>query len=95
MHLYTYTILITLVRSVDSEDACIYAEIRTRIPETVSWDYNFEPAGSNPISFTVKVGNTLCPLFTTLSVMGRTPRTRFFVGNTNILTNRMGWILDD
>lgn len=44
-----------LVRSVDSLDACIYAEIRTRIPDTVSWDYNFEPAGSTPISFTVKV----------------------------------------
>ena len=36
-------------------DACIYAEIRTRIPDTISWDYNFEPAGSTPLSFTVKV----------------------------------------
>lgn len=43
-----------LLKSVDSLDACIYAEIRTRIPDTISWDYNFEPAGSNPISFTVK-----------------------------------------
>ncbi|KAL6550348.1 hypothetical protein OROMI_020836 [Orobanche minor] len=43
-----------LVRSVDSPDSCIYAEIRTRIPETISWDYNFEPAGSTPLSFTVK-----------------------------------------
>lgn len=43
-----------LLRSVDSPDACIYAEIRTRIPDTVSWDYNFEPAGSTPLSFTVK-----------------------------------------
>ncbi|KAL1824091.1 hypothetical protein DCAR_0312125 [Daucus carota subsp. sativus] len=43
-----------LLRSVDSLDACIYAEIRTRIPETISWDYNFEPAGSTPLSFTVK-----------------------------------------
>ncbi|GER43692.1 damaged DNA binding protein [Striga asiatica] len=43
-----------LLRSVDSPDACIYAEIRTRIPETISWDYNFEPAGSTPLSFTVK-----------------------------------------
>ncbi|KAG8374600.1 hypothetical protein BUALT_Bualt10G0012200 [Buddleja alternifolia] len=42
------------LRSVDSPDACIYAEIRTRIPETISWDYNFEPAGSTPLSFTVK-----------------------------------------
>ncbi|KAK6119496.1 hypothetical protein DH2020_046759 [Rehmannia glutinosa] len=38
-----------LLRSVDSPDACIYAEIRTRIPETISWDYNFEPAGSTPL----------------------------------------------
>ncbi|KAL0329047.1 UNVERIFIED_CONTAM: hypothetical protein Sradi_4891400 [Sesamum radiatum] len=43
-----------LLRSVDCPDSCIYAEIRTRIPETISWDYNFEPAGSTPISFTVK-----------------------------------------
>lgn len=44
-----------IVRSVDSLDAGIYAEIRTRIPDTISWDYNFEPAGSTPITFTVKV----------------------------------------
>lgn len=43
-----------LLRSVDSPDACIYAEIRTRIPETISWDYNFEHVGSTPLSFTVK-----------------------------------------
>ncbi|KAL6348660.1 hypothetical protein AAG906_016191 [Vitis piasezkii] len=43
-----------LLKSVDSMDACIYAEIRTRIPDTISWDYNFEPAGSTPLSFTVK-----------------------------------------
>lgn len=43
------------VRSVDSLDAGIYAEIRTRIPDTISWDYNFEPAGNTPITFTVKV----------------------------------------
>lgn len=42
-------------RSVDSPDACIYAEIRTRIPDTISWDYNFEPAGSVPVTFTVRV----------------------------------------
>ncbi|KAI3994297.1 hypothetical protein MKX01_012554 [Papaver californicum] len=41
-----------LFKSIDSPDACIYAELRTRIPETISWDYNFEPAGS--MSFTVK-----------------------------------------
>ncbi|KAJ8550971.1 hypothetical protein K7X08_000341 [Anisodus acutangulus] len=40
--------------AVDSEDSCTYAEIRTRIPDTISWDYNFEPAGSTPLSFTVK-----------------------------------------
>ncbi|XP_065875898.1 uncharacterized protein [Euphorbia lathyris] len=43
-----------LLRSVDSLDACIYAEVRTRIPDTISWDHNFEPAGSAPLSFTVK-----------------------------------------
>ncbi|ONK79988.1 uncharacterized protein A4U43_C01F12560 [Asparagus officinalis] len=43
-----------LLKSVDSPDACIYAEIRTRIPETISWDYNFEPAGSVPVTFTVR-----------------------------------------
>ncbi|KAF9588497.1 hypothetical protein IFM89_011697 [Coptis chinensis] len=43
-----------LLKSVDLPDPCIYAEIRTRIPDTISWDYNFEPAGSTPLSFTVK-----------------------------------------
>ncbi|XP_010053626.2 uncharacterized protein LOC104442036 [Eucalyptus grandis] len=43
-----------LLKSIDSLDACIYAEIRTRIPETISWDYDFEPAGSSPLSFTVR-----------------------------------------
>ncbi|PSS11797.1 Cell cycle checkpoint protein [Actinidia chinensis var. chinensis] len=43
-----------LLKSLDSANACIYAEIRTRIPDMVSWDYNFEPAGSTPLSFTVK-----------------------------------------
>ncbi|XP_031248737.1 uncharacterized protein LOC116106509 [Pistacia vera] len=43
-----------LLKSVDSPDASIYAEIRTKIPDTISWDYNFEPAGSTPLSFTVK-----------------------------------------
>ncbi|XP_075486132.1 uncharacterized protein LOC142525667 isoform X3 [Primulina tabacum] len=27
-------------------------EMRTRIPETVSWDYNFGTAGNTPMSFT-------------------------------------------
>nr|GEV44194.1 damaged DNA binding,exodeoxyribonuclease III [Tanacetum cinerariifolium] len=40
--------------STDSVSTCTYAEIRTRIPDTISWDYSFEPAGSTPISFTVK-----------------------------------------
>jgi cell cycle checkpoint protein len=43
-----------LFKSINSLDACIYAEIRTRIPDTISWDYNFEPAGDSPLSFTVK-----------------------------------------
>ncbi|KAF4401708.1 hypothetical protein G4B88_000756 [Cannabis sativa] len=43
-----------LLKSVDSLDSGIYAEIRTRIPETISWDYNFEPTGSTPLTFTVK-----------------------------------------
>lgn len=43
-----------LLKSVDSLDASICAEIRTRIPDTIAWDYNFEPAGANPLTFTVK-----------------------------------------
>lgn len=43
-----------LLKSIDSVNDCIYAELRTRIPDTISWDYNFEPAGSTPCSFTVK-----------------------------------------
>ncbi|CAL9225843.1 unnamed protein product [Arabidopsis halleri] len=43
-----------LLKSVDTLNACIYSEIRTRIPETVTWDYNFEQAGSAPLTFTVK-----------------------------------------
>ncbi|XP_028185146.1 uncharacterized protein LOC114371987 [Glycine soja] len=42
-------------RSVDSLDASICAEIRTKIPDTIAWDYNFEPAGANPLTFTVKI----------------------------------------
>lgn len=44
-----------IFRSVDSLDASICAEIRTRIPDTIAWDYNFEPAGTHPLTFTVKV----------------------------------------
>ncbi|KAK4368779.1 hypothetical protein RND71_012571 [Anisodus tanguticus] len=29
-----------LLKSLDSSDSCTYAEIRTRIPDTISWDYN-------------------------------------------------------
>ncbi|CAH8276252.1 unnamed protein product [Arabidopsis lyrata] len=43
-----------LLKSVDTLNACIYSEIRTRIPETVTWDYNFEQAGSAPLTFTIK-----------------------------------------
>lgn len=43
-----------LLRSVDSPDACIYAEIRTRIPDTIPWDYHFEPTGTVPVTFTIK-----------------------------------------
>lgn len=43
-----------LLKSVDSLDASICAEIRTRIPDTIAWDYNFQPAGTNPLTFTVK-----------------------------------------
>lgn len=50
-----YITVFSFVRSTDSLSSCTYAEIRTRIPDTISWDYNFEPAGSTPISFTVKV----------------------------------------
>ncbi|KAK4769753.1 hypothetical protein SAY87_030285 [Trapa incisa] len=43
-----------LLKSTDSLDACIYAEIRTTIPETISWDYISEPVGITPHSFIVK-----------------------------------------
>ncbi|KFK22684.1 hypothetical protein AALP_AAs42556U000600 [Arabis alpina] len=43
-----------LLKSVDTLNSCIYSEIRTRIPETVAWDYNFEQAGTAPLTFTVK-----------------------------------------
>ncbi|CAL9064278.1 uncharacterized protein LOC135680498 [Musa acuminata AAA Group] len=43
-----------LLKTVDSPDACIYAEIRTRIPDTISWDYNFQPTGNVHATFTVR-----------------------------------------
>ena len=46
-----------------SPDACIHAEIRTRIPDTVAWDYHFEHAGNTPVTFTVKVPATPSPFF--------------------------------
>ncbi|KAL9387388.1 hypothetical protein Peur_020512 [Populus x canadensis] len=48
------------------ETCCLQAkvylqkEIKTRIPDTISGDYNFEPAGSTPLSFTVKIFYSLC-----------------------------------
>ncbi|RWW36891.1 hypothetical protein BHE74_00058047 [Ensete ventricosum] len=41
--------------TVDSPDACIYAEIRTRIPDTISWDYNFQSTGNVHATFTIRV----------------------------------------
>ncbi|XP_006655751.1 uncharacterized protein LOC102716787 [Oryza brachyantha] len=43
-----------LLKSVGSPDSCMYAEIRTRIPDTISWDYHFEHSGNTPVTFTVK-----------------------------------------
>jgi uncharacterized protein (DUF983 family) len=39
----------------------MHAEIRTRIPDTVSWDYHFEHAGDTPVTFTVRVLAILPP----------------------------------
>lgn len=54
-----YLNIICNSRSVGSLDACFYAEIRTRIPDTISGDYNFQHAGNTPVSFTVKVCSVL------------------------------------
>ncbi|KAG9445186.1 hypothetical protein H6P81_016526 [Aristolochia fimbriata] len=43
-----------ILKSVGSQYACAYAEIRTRIPETISWDCDFEPTGGVPVTFTIK-----------------------------------------
>ncbi|KAL5558956.1 hypothetical protein UlMin_035167 [Ulmus minor] len=51
---FNYTLTLQEPESIDSLDVDIYAEIKTRIPDTISWDYNFEPAGSTPLTFTVK-----------------------------------------
>ncbi|KAK8953527.1 hypothetical protein KSP40_PGU000060 [Platanthera guangdongensis] len=36
------------------DDVCTYAEIRTRIPDTISWDYHFEHTGNVPVTFTIR-----------------------------------------
>ncbi|KAH9322015.1 hypothetical protein KI387_016654 [Taxus chinensis] len=41
-------------RSSDLHSASIYAEIRTRIPDTIPWDYNTENSVGMPVSFAVK-----------------------------------------
>ena len=41
-------------RLVDANDSCIYADIRTRIPDIIPRDYVIEDDGM-PISFAVKV----------------------------------------
>ncbi|GAB2209309.1 hypothetical protein Droror1_Dr00026519 [Drosera rotundifolia] len=51
---YPGTDMQLVLKSVDSLEFCTYAEIRTKIPDTISWDYNFEPAGTTPLNFTVK-----------------------------------------
>ncbi|XP_057859645.1 uncharacterized protein LOC131068472 isoform X2 [Cryptomeria japonica] len=43
-----------LFRSSDLHNASIYAEIRTRIPDTIPWDYNAENMAGVPVSFAVK-----------------------------------------
>jgi hypothetical protein len=40
---------------VGSLDSCLYAEIRTRISDTISLDYHFEHSGISSLTFTVKV----------------------------------------
>ncbi|KAL9267950.1 Cell cycle checkpoint protein RAD1-like protein [Drosera capensis] len=51
---YPGTDMQLILKSVDSLEFCTYAEIRTKIPDTISWDYCFEPAGTTPLNFTVK-----------------------------------------
>lgn len=43
-----------LLKSMDFPDVCTYAEIRTRIPDTIPWDYHFEHTGNVPVTFTVR-----------------------------------------
>ncbi|XP_078440084.1 PCNA domain-containing protein [Wolffia australiana] len=43
-----------ILKSVDSSDVCTYAEIRTRIADTISWDRNFGPSRDNRQSFTIR-----------------------------------------
>lgn len=50
-----FTEMAGLYRLVDANDSCIYAEIRTRIPDIIPHDYVIEDDGGIPISFAVKV----------------------------------------
>lgn len=44
-------------RLVDANDSCMYAEIRTRIPDIIPQDYVIEDDSGVPISFAVKVSS--------------------------------------
>lgn len=43
-----------IFKLVDANDSCIYAEMRTRIPDQIPHDYVIEDDGGTPISFAVK-----------------------------------------
>lgn len=47
--------MVGFCRLVDANDSCMYAEIRTRIPEVIPLDYVIEDDAGIPISFAVKV----------------------------------------
>lgn len=50
-----FTEMVGFYRLVDANDSCIYAEMRTRIPDHIPHDYVIEDDGGTPISFAVKV----------------------------------------
>lgn len=50
-----FTAMVEFYRLVDANDSCMYAEIRTRIPDTIPHDYVIEDTTGIPISFAVKV----------------------------------------
>lgn len=52
---HMYTEMVGFYRLVDANDSCMYAEIRTRIPDTTPNDYVIEDDAGTPISFAVKV----------------------------------------